>query len=210
MSATAIPCIFFAVHKSLTKKNKLIMKKYLSIFALSSLAFFFSCDNRSSNDSMDRAEEINEERDIPGKDADFVTTAAARNMFEVEAGKLAAERATNADVKSFAQRMVNDHSAAGNELQQLAGRLNIAIPQSLPDDKRDKLNDLREKQGIDFDKKYMDMMESSHKESVDDFEDAAENAETPDIRNWAAQKVNTLREHHQTADNLHEMVKDMD
>jgi putative membrane protein len=185
------------------------MKKYLPVLALCSLAFIFSCDNRSSNDSMDRAEERNEERDIPKKDADFVTKAAERGMFEVEAGRLASQQATHADVKNFAQKMINDHSAANNELQQLAGSLNIAIPQSLTDKKRNKINDLREKQGHDFDKEYMDMMVSDHKDSVDDFEDAAEDAESADLRNWAAQKLPALREHHQMAEQLQERLKDM-
>jgi putative membrane protein len=185
------------------------MKKYLPILALCSLGFIYSCDNQSGNDSMDRAEERNEERDIPSKDADFVTTAAARGMFEVEAGKLASQQATHADVKSFAQRMVNDHSAANNELQQLANSLNIAIPQSLSDDRREKLNDLREKQGYDFDKEYMEMMVSDHKDSVGNFEDAAEDAESADLKNWAAQKVSVLREHHQMAEQLKDKVKDM-
>lgn len=185
------------------------MKKYLPILALCGLAFIYSCDNRSGNDSMDRAEERNKERDIPGKDADFVTKAAARGMFKVEAGRLASQQATNADVKSFAQKMVNDHTAANNELKQLASSLNIAIPQSLPEDKMDKLNDLREKQGLDFDKEYMDMMVGDHKDSVDNFEDAAEDAESADLKNWAAQKLPVMREHHQMAEQLKDKVKDM-
>ena len=190
------------------------MKKFLSILALCGFTTFYSCDNNANRenentDSMERAEDVNEERDVPNKDADFVTETAAAGMFEVEAGKLASQQATNADVKNFAQRMVNDHTAANNELMQMASSLNIAAPQSLPEDQRDRLNKLREKQGMDFDKEYMNMIDDDHRKSVNRFENAAEDAESADLRNWASQKLPTLREHHQMAEQIRDKIKDM-
>ena len=41
---------------------------------------------------------------------DFVKTVAISDMFEIQAGQLAAEKAQNGDVKSFGQEMVDDHS----------------------------------------------------------------------------------------------------
>jgi putative membrane protein len=159
---------------------------------------------------MERAEEINEEREAVPEDAsEFATRAAANGMFEVEAGKLAQQQATSTDVKNFAGQIVNDHTAANDELKQLASSLNIALPQSITEDQREKLNDLREKQGVEFDKEYMDMMVSDHKDSVGNFEDAAEDAESADLKNWAAQKVSVLREHHQMAEQLKDKVKDL-
>lgn len=189
------------------------MKKFLSILALCGLTAFYGCDNANreneNTDSMERAEEVNEERDVPNKDADFVTETAAAGMFEVEAGKLASQQATTADVKNFAQKMVNDHTAANNELMQMASSLNIAVPQSLPEDQRERLDKLREKQGLDFDKEYMNMMDDDHRKSVNRFENAAEDAESADLKNWASQKLPTLREHHQTAEQIRDKIKDM-
>src|SRR6187397_2190035 len=44
------------------------------------------------------------------EDKEFVTNAGMGGLFEVQAGNLAAQKAANADVKSFAQRLVTDHS----------------------------------------------------------------------------------------------------
>ena len=41
---------------------------------------------------------------------DFVKTVAISDMFEIQAGQLATEKAQNGDVKSFGQEMVDDHS----------------------------------------------------------------------------------------------------
>src|SRR5207237_946016 len=50
-------------------------------------------------------------------DRTFVTNAAEGGMAEVELGQLATNKATNPDVKQFAQRMVTDHGKANDELK---------------------------------------------------------------------------------------------
>ena len=52
-------------------------------------------------------------------------------MAEVALGQLAVEKASNADVKKFGQRMVDDHSKANDKLKQLASQKNVALPQDL-------------------------------------------------------------------------------
>src|SRR5882724_1074393 len=50
-------------------------------------------------------------------DKKFAMDAAMGGMAEVELGKLAADTATHPDVKQFAQRMVEDHGKANDELK---------------------------------------------------------------------------------------------
>ena len=53
---------------------------------------------------------------LSSSDRQFITTVAQDGMAEVELGKLAQEKASSADVKQFAQRMVNDHSKSSTEM----------------------------------------------------------------------------------------------
>ena len=53
---------------------------------------------------------------LPAADMDFVNQATAAGMAEVDLGKLGAEKATDQSVKQFAQRMVDDHSKANDQL----------------------------------------------------------------------------------------------
>ena len=61
-------------------------------------------------------------------DAKFVHEAAIGGMAEVSLGKLAAEKATNPDVKQFGQRMVDDHSKANDELKTYASQKGVTLP----------------------------------------------------------------------------------
>jgi hypothetical protein len=61
----------------------------------------------------------------------FIRTAAMDGMAEVEHGRLAAQNAAHDEVKQFAQRMVDDHSKAGDELKGLASQKNVTLPTAL-------------------------------------------------------------------------------
>jgi putative membrane protein len=50
-------------------------------------------------------------------DGDFVHDVAIKNMAEIELSRMALEKATSPDIKSFAQTMINDHGAAGDKLK---------------------------------------------------------------------------------------------
>lgn len=65
---------------------------------------------------------------MPTTAREFVTHAGQDGMAEVALGKIAVERAQDADVKQFAQKMVDDHSKANQELTSLARSKGIAAP----------------------------------------------------------------------------------
>lgn len=95
-----------------------------------------------------------------------MTKLAGVNMAEVELGMLAKDKALSKDVKTFAQRMIDDHRKAGNELKTVADRKHLAWPTSLPSDAmtlRDKLSKLS---GKEFDQAYVDAMVRGHGEAL--------------------------------------------
>src|SRR5262245_25410643 len=58
---------------------------------------------------------------------DFVDQASAASMAEVETGKLALEKGTNPKVKEFARMMVDDHTAANQQLKALAAKHDLEM-----------------------------------------------------------------------------------
>jgi putative membrane protein len=52
--------------------------------------------------------------------AEFVTRAANGNMFEIQSSQAALEKTQNDQVRQFAQKMVQDHTGAGDRLKQAA------------------------------------------------------------------------------------------
>lgn len=61
------------------------------------------------------------------EDIEFVQKAAASGKMEVAHGKMAASKASNAQVKAFANKLVKDHTAANQQLMAIAKRKNIEI-----------------------------------------------------------------------------------
>jgi len=98
----------------------------------------------------------------------FVKTMLMKNLAEAELGKLAATRAASADVKSYAEMMVRDHTKANEELRPIAAALNVQEP-TQPDDKQRKDADrLSGLQGAAFDREYIKLMAYAHRDALRD------------------------------------------
>jgi putative membrane protein len=88
-------------------------------------------------------------------DGKFMMTAAAGGMAEVEMARLAQERGSSDAVKQYAQRMIDDHTSANQELMQVASTKGITLPTG-PDAKHMALMErLRGLTGADFDRTYI-------------------------------------------------------
>src|ERR1700748_1841588 len=61
-------------------------------------------------------------------DSTFVTNAAEGGIAEVEMGRVALQKGTNEGVKSFGQRMVDDHSKGNEELKVIAAQKGMTVP----------------------------------------------------------------------------------
>lgn len=130
----------------------------------------------------------------------FVDHATQTGLTEVELGKLAADRAASPDVKQFGQRMVEDHSKAGDELAKLASSKGITAPTEVTDPKHRALIDRLEKlSGREFDRAYMQAMVSGHDHAVGAFKTYAQRGDDGDIKAWAQQTLPTLEEHERLA-----------
>jgi putative membrane protein len=87
-------------------------------------------------------------------DQEFMKKAAQANLAEIEAGKLAASKATTDDVRQFGQKMQEDHSKVLDELQTLAKSKGVTLP-GAPDEQHKALaKKLADTSGKDFDRTY--------------------------------------------------------
>jgi putative membrane protein len=128
-------------------------------------------------------------------DQSFVADAAKGNREEVVLGKMVAAKTKDPNVRGFAQMMVKDHTAALNDLQQVAQTKNITLPEGLPDDATALQSKLSSENGKTFDKDYMDAMVDDHKKDVSEFQDATQNVKDPDVKQWATKTLPTLQKH---------------
>jgi putative membrane protein len=135
-------------------------------------------------------------------DETFAKKAAIGGMTEVEASRVALQKTADARVRQFAQRMVDDHTKAGEALKVAAAAQGITLPTGLDSEHKDIVDKLRGLSGAEFDKAYKTQMLDDHKTTVAMFEDKVkENPKTP-IGKFAGDTLPTLRSHLKMAEEL--------
>ena len=105
-------------------------------------------------------------------DAQIASIVVTANQVDIDAGKLAESRTTNAEVKAFARLMVTDHTAVNKSATELAAKLKVT-PQDNPTSESLKsggdknLAHLRTLTGTSFDKAYVDQEVAYHQQVID-------------------------------------------
>ena len=187
------------------KKILLISKVVLGTGIL--LLSLNSCKNESKHeDPKEVAEDQNEAKfdsiDSKEDDSEFLVDATEINLAEIEIGKLAQSKSTNAEVKKFGKMLVDEHTKSAGEVKTIADSRNFSLPTSITEEGKEEYNKLNEKSGVDFDKKFADMMIDGHEKAIDKFTKAAEKANDPEIKTWASNNVAALTAHLQHAKQL--------
>ena len=138
---------------------------------------------------------------------EFVNEAASGSMMEVALGEMASQKASSEEVKSFGQKMVEDHSKANEELKQIAESNSLTVPETMMDKQQKMVDKLSELSGEEFDKEYMKAMLKDHKKDIKKFEKAASNADNAEIQSWARKTLDVLEQHHQLAEETQQTVE---
>ena len=138
----------------------------------------------------------------------FITHASISGLQEISAGKLAAQKASRADVKAFGNRMVTDHSKAQETLMKLAKAGGYKVPPEataapVPDPM------LAKASGKDFDRVYVHMMEPGHRQTVLLFQTYAVKGKDPKVKAFAQQTLPTLKQHLASIKNIDKEIKDV-
>ena len=140
-------------------------------------------------------------------DNDFVDKAAAGGIAEIETSKLALEKSASADMKSFANMMITDHSKANDELAAIAKKNDIEVPDTttLVKQAKEKILDMRDES---FDAAYANNQVKAHEETIELFKKEA-NTVTDDqvkgateLKGFAQKMLPGLEKHLEAAKKL--------
>jgi len=183
------------------------MKKLIYLMAVSVSALAFQACGGGNKDAKETADSLNMSKDtttnaaatggisVDDADAKFTTAAAVGGMAEVEMGKLALQKSSNAQVKEFATMMVNDHGKANTELMEIAAAKNITLPSTVDEEHKNKMDDLSKKSGTDFDKAYVDAMVDGHKSTLKLMEDESKNGADAELKAFATKTAPVVQTH---------------
>ncbi len=126
---------------------------------------------------------------------DFVEDASAKGVAEVEAGKLALEKGNAADVKSFADMMIKDHTMANSKLKVIADgkKFKVSNDAQLMDKAKTMILELRSAKS--FDQAYANNQVKAHEATIELFEEESNNGKDADLQAFAAETLPKLKDH---------------
>jgi putative membrane protein len=143
---------------------------------------------------------------ISKMDADFIVNAASGGMLEVELGQLAQLNGGAPRVKAFGAMMIKDHGEGGEQLKSLAATRKVALPSGVSIQQQKEVDKLKKKKGDEFDRAYIRLMVSDHKDDIKEFEQQAAKSTDSLTRNFATQSLDMLRRHLDSANHLLESM----
>ena len=132
---------------------------------------------------------------VSSQDRAFMKNAAQAGKAEVQASNMAVQKATDAAVRQFAQRMVQDQSKSNARLEQLARSKGVRLPIELSVARQGKLDILKTARGDRFDNEYArNFGVSAQEQAIGLFRKEADQGKDPQVRAFAADTLGTLRQ----------------
>ncbi|HEX8303211.1 DUF4142 domain-containing protein [Sphingomonas sp.] len=127
----------------------------------------------------------------------FADTAGASDWYEIEAGKLAQEKATTPALKDFGQMMVKGHTASTEKLKAAGAKANPAITPNpaLTAEQEANLAALRAAEGTAFDAAYKMQQVAAHEKTLAAVKDYAEGGDVPELKAFAAEMSKVVKMH---------------
>jgi putative membrane protein len=117
-------------------------------------------------------------------------------MMEVAKGKLATQKGSHDAVKQFGQKMVDDHTKAGDELKSIASGKSISLPgDTAKPPMQALLTKLERLEGAAFDRAYVDDQIRDHEKTIALFEREAKSGKDAELKAFAEKTLPTLKEH---------------
>ena len=127
-------------------------------------------------------------------DNKFIHHAAEGNLLEIKTSELALKRGLAGDEKTFAQKMIDDHTQVDTELRILAQSKGVTLSK-IPDEKsQKKIDKLGKQNDKNFAQAYFECQVQAHKDALSTYMDASEGAKDADVKAFAAKHLPHLQE----------------
>jgi putative membrane protein len=129
------------------------------------------------------------------KDSELIREFASDHLLEIRLGTLAKDKASNASVKQFGERMVRDHTMLLDNWRALVKQSGFPFQPGLRDEQEDELKRLEKVSGTEFDRAYMTAMISGHQNAVAKAQKARSAANSEQIRGRVGSDLPILEQH---------------
>jgi putative membrane protein len=193
----------------LKNKNTRTTMKTKVLCSIAAFAVACACvpanaqEDKSAGRQPDTATDTDKEKgkgakhEAPADENEFVKKAAKGGMTEVKIAQMATEKASDSKVKDLAQQLVKDHTAANQELKTVAAGLKITLPDEAASKEDAKCEQLKQKNGAEFDKAFLQEMEHCHAKDIALFEAGKKVAKSSEVTAFIDKTLPVIKSHAQ-------------
>jgi putative membrane protein len=127
----------------------------------------------------------------------YIQQTTIGDLFKVEASKLALEKTKDANIRAFAQAVIEEHGKSNRRLKDLVAnaQLESQLPTGLDKDHDAKLDELRKVDGPAFDRTYLDMLLKGHENALTLHQTYARGGQAEALRTFAASAGEAVERH---------------
>jgi putative membrane protein len=144
---------------------------------------------------------------VTASDKHFMAEAMEGDMAEIQLAQLAQQKASSAEVKQFAQRMIDDHTKLDAQMKPMAQQFGVEAPTDLSAKHKAVQTKLQGMSGDQFDREYMKAMVSDHREDDQAFLREENGAKDPTLKNAVSQAEPIIADHLRMAQDIDKSLK---
>jgi putative membrane protein len=174
------------------------MKHVYLASAFAAAVFLGACTKNDDNNSNTNTSTVN------GQDTTFLLQASQSNNAEISLGTLALTNASSDSVRSFAQMMIQDHTAAQANLRSMVDsvRSTLNLSDSLSANQMATRDSLMSLSGAAFDSAYIASQVVSHQNTLAAFDAEIANGQNGQVKGYATRYRPAIQSHLNMADSL--------
>ena len=134
----------------------------------------------------------------------FANTIAASDMFEIESGKLAADKGTSQAVKDFAAMLQTDHKKSTADLKAAGAKADPAITPTpaLTAEQQGNLDKLKAASGAEFDRLFAEQQVAAHQKGLEVLQAYSAGGDVAPLREFATKAATVVQSHLDKAQGL--------
>jgi putative membrane protein len=139
-------------------------------------------------------------------DTRFMENATQINWTEVKLGELARSRTQRADVKAYAELIIQHHKNAQQSLKDIMNKVNASLPKDITTEQQASIDDLKRTGDADFDRMFVKRMVMDHQKGVALYESFIGSTKSPELKNYANITIDHMKLHLQKAEELSKAI----
>jgi putative membrane protein len=172
--------------------KSIILAAALSVFATTAMA-------QSGSTAMQNQQG----QKVSSATQQFVQKAAISDLFEIQSGQMAQQKATNDDYRQFGQMVNDDHSKTSQQIKSMAQNMpGVQLPTAPDSAHKQKLDKLQTLNGAQFEDQFKKDQVAGHQDAIKLFEGYAQKGDNADLKKFAQDTLPKLKEHLQHAQAL--------